>query len=84
MTSEDNTMQTGSTSYATMISILTAAAGAAAVILVAGALTAMGSREAAASPKFTQETGKACNFCHVKPPELNDQGKAFKAKGNKL
>jgi hypothetical protein len=77
-------MQTGSRSYVTMISILTSAAGAAAVVLVAGALMAMGSREAAANPKFTQETGKPCNFCHVKPPELNDQGKKFKANGNKL
>jgi len=77
-------MQTGSKSYATILSILTATAGAAAVVLVAGALTAMGSREAAANPKFTQETGKACNFCHTKPPELNDAGKKFKANGNKL
>ena len=75
-------MQTVSKS--TLVSILTAAAGAAAVVLIAGTLTAVGSREAAAGPKFTQETGKACNFCHSKPPELNDQGKAFKAKGNKL
>lgn len=77
-------MQTGYRSYATIISILTAAAGAAAVVLIAGALTTLGSREAAATPKFTQETGKACNFCHSKPPELNDQGKKFKANGNKL
>ena len=66
------------------VSILTAAAGAAAVLLIAGTLTTIGSREAAASPKNTQETGKPCNFCHSKPPELNDQGKKFKANGNKL
>jgi len=77
-------MQTGSRSFAMMMSIMTAAVGAAAVVLLAGALTTMGSREAAASPKFTQDTGKPCNFCHSKPPELNDQGKKFKANGNKL
>jgi len=77
-------MQTGSRSFAMMMSIMTAAVGAAAVVLLAGALTTLGSREAAASPKFTQETGKACNFCHSKPPELNDAGKKFKANGNKL
>ncbi len=77
-------MQTVSRSFATIISILTAAAGAAAVVLIAGALTTLGSREAAATPKYTQETGKACNFCHTKPPELNDQGKKFKANGHKL
>jgi hypothetical protein len=71
-------------SRSTLVSILTATAGAAAVVLIAGALATMGTKEAAASPKFTQDTGKACNFCHSKPPELNDQGKAFKAKGNKL
>jgi hypothetical protein len=83
-TDEDDTMQTGSKSFAVLVSILTAATGAAVVLLLAGALTTMGSREAAANPKFTQETGKACPFCHTKPPELNDQGKAFKANGNKL
>lgn len=77
-------MQTGSKSFTAVISVLTAATGAAAVLLLAGALTTIGSREAAATPKFMQDTGKACNFCHTKPPELNDQGKAFKANGNKL
>lgn len=42
-------------------------------------------REAKASMKFTQSTGKPCLFCHVSPPPaLNATGKAFKAKGNKL
>ena len=35
--------------------------------------------------KFTQETGKACNFCHAPaPPALSDAGKKFKENGNKL
>ena len=74
-------MQTGSMSFAMMMSILTAAVVAAAGVLIAGTV---GTREAAATPKFTQDTGKACNFCHDKPPGLNDQGKKFKANGNKL
>jgi hypothetical protein len=41
-------------------------------------------RQAAANPGFTSQTGKACNYCHSKPPALNAKGKAFKAKGNKL
>jgi hypothetical protein len=52
--------------------------------LLIAAATTLGSREAAANPKFAQETGKPCGFCHTAPPTLNDQGKAFKAKGNKL
>ena len=41
--------------------------------------------KAQASAKFTQETGKACNFCHAPaPPALNDAGKKFKENGNKL
>lgn len=41
-------------------------------------------KKASATAQFAQQTGKACNFCHSAPPTLNDQGKAFKAKGNKL
>ena len=52
-------------------------------LLMAAALT-LGSREAAAKPEFAQQTSKPCGFCHTQPPALNDQGKAFKAKGNKL
>jgi hypothetical protein len=68
----------------TMISILSAAAGAAAIVIIAGLATTMSTREAAASMKFTQSTGKPCTFCHATPPALNDQGKKFKANGNKL
>ena len=77
-------MHRGARSFATIASILTLAAGAAAVVLIAGAITTMSARQAAATPKFTQDTGKPCTFCHTKPPELNDQGKKFKENGNKL
>ncbi len=76
-------MQTGSRSFA-LVSIATAAAGAAVVVLIAGAFTVLGSRQAAATMKFTQDTGKPCTFCHTAPPELNDEGKKFKANGNKF
>lgn len=72
-------MQTGSLKM--IVTILSAAAGAAAIVLVAGLAT---TQQASASMKFTQETGKPCTFCHTKGAELNDQGKKFKANGNKL
>jgi hypothetical protein len=75
-------MQTGSRSFTTVLSIMAAAACAAGVVLLAASLTT--SREAAASMKYTQSTGKPCNFCHTTPPELNDQGKKFLADGHKL
>jgi hypothetical protein len=58
--------------------------GAAAVAVVLASAVAFAPREAKATPGFAKDTGKPCGFCHAKPPELNDQGKAFKAKGNKL
>jgi hypothetical protein len=55
----------------------------AAITLVVG--VTFEAREAAGSAKFTQETGKACSFCHAPaPPTLNETGKKFKANGNKL
>ena len=36
-------------------------------------------REAAA-----KRAGKPCGLCHTHPPTLNDQGKAVKAKRNRL
>ncbi len=55
----------------------------AAALLVAGALT-LAPEKAQASATFAQQTGKPCAFCHTAPPALNDQGKKFKANGNKL
>jgi hypothetical protein len=68
----------------TMISLVSVAAAAAAVVLVAGLAMTMSTREAAASAKYTQATGKPCTFCHTAPPALNPQGKKFQANGHKL
>jgi hypothetical protein len=57
---------------------------AAVTVLVASVSLLLTSKQASASAQFSQQTGKACNFCHTAPPALNDQGKSFKAKGNKL
>ena len=61
-------------------------AGTAAVAAAALFATAMtfAPQPAAAGPAFAQQTGKPCTFCHSQAPALNEQGKAFKAKGNKL
>ncbi|MDQ2082495.1 hypothetical protein RA307_20100 [Xanthobacteraceae bacterium Astr-EGSB] len=68
----------------TLISIISAAAGAAAIVIIAGLATTMSTREAAASMKYTQSTGKPCTFCHTTPPALTDQGKKFQSNGHKL
>jgi hypothetical protein len=68
------------TTFAVGLGCLMGAVG----LLGLGALT-LQPNPAQASVKFTQETGKACNFCHeAAPPALNDAGKKFKANGNKL
>ena len=58
--------------------------GVGAVAVALASIITFAPREAKAGPAFAQQTGKPCGFCHGKPPELNAQGKAFKAKGNKL
>ena len=64
---------------------MTSITWAVAVAVFAASMTMLlTSKQASASAQFSQQTGKACNFCHTAPPALNDQGKAFKAKGNKL
>jgi hypothetical protein len=72
-------MRTGSLKI--FATIFAAAAGAAAIVVFAGLAT---TQQASASMKNTQETGKPCTFCHTTAPALNDQGKKFKANGNKL
>jgi hypothetical protein len=37
-----------------------------------------------ATPLYAQQTGKPCGFCHARPPELNANGKKFKANGYRL
>jgi hypothetical protein len=51
--------------------------------LIVAALS-LGPQRAAATPKYSQDTGKPCGFCHTTPPKLNDQGKAFQANGHQL
>jgi len=61
--------------------------GAAAALLIAGALSVTGSRPANATPAFAQQTSKPCGFCHVNPAgggKLKPAGEKFKANGNKL
>ena len=58
--------------------------GVGAVAVALASVIAFAPREAKANPGFAQATGKPCGFCHSKPPELNAQGKKFKANGNKL
>jgi len=66
------------------VTILGTAGTTVAALLVACTALTIAPGAADAKPSFTQETGKACGFCHGNPPELNDQGKKFKANGNKL
>jgi hypothetical protein len=56
----------------------------AAVVGLLAAATTFSPRSADANPAMAQQTGKQCGFCHSKAPQLNAQGKKFKAKGNKL
>lgn len=61
--------------------------GAAAALLVAGALAVTASRPANATPAFAQQTGKPCGFCHENPAgggKLKPAGEKFKANGFKL
>ena len=61
--------------------------GAAAALLMAGALTVTGSKPARATPAFAQQTSKACGYCHANPAgggKLKPAGEKFKANGNKL
>lgn len=59
-----------------------ASLAAAAFVAIVGLTFTPG--EAVAKPAYSGQTGKACNYCHTKPPALNAKGKAFKAKGHKL
>jgi hypothetical protein len=64
-----------------------AVCGAAAAILIAGTLSLVGSRPAAATPQFAAKTGLPCGRCHVNPAgggKLKAFGQRFKANGYKL
>lgn len=68
-------MQMRRTSHHSALSIarLAAAGG----VLIAMLLITLGARQAIATPKFGQETSRACEFCHSNPPALNERGKNF-------
>lgn len=66
--------------------VLSAAAGAVAVLLVV-LIPTVAPRQAAATPQFTQETGLPCGRCHVNAAgggKLKAFGEKFKANGDKL
>ena len=61
--------------------------GAAAAMLIAGAMSLTVSQPATALPAYAQQTGKACGFCHQNPAgggALKSAGEKFKANGHKL
>jgi cytochrome c553 len=60
--------------------------GAAAAILIAGAMSLTVSQQANAKPEFAAQTGKACGACHANPGgggKLTAAGEKFKANGFK-
>jgi hypothetical protein len=50
----------------------------AAVILIAGAMVTVASRQTMANPDMAKKTGQPCTQCHTAPPALNDYGKTYK------
>ncbi len=61
--------------------------GAAAAIVMVGAIALVISPKASATAKFATETGKTCADCHTNPKgggALTDLGEKFKANGNKM
>ncbi len=54
---------------------------------MAGTVSLVMSRPAAATPQFAKDTGKACGGCHTNPKgggSLTPFGHKFKANGNNL
>jgi hypothetical protein len=69
-----------------MTGIACGLAGAAAIVLIGGALW-LAPRPANALPKYAAETGLACGRCHVNPAGGGPRtafGKAFAANGHKV
>jgi hypothetical protein len=58
--------------------LVLAATGMAAAILVTFALVTATSRPAMANATIAKKTGQACAKCHSAPPALNDYGKKYK------
>jgi hypothetical protein len=63
------------------------AAGGGAALLVSGTFILIAPQQAQATPKYAQQTGKACGYCHVNPGgggKLKAAGEKFKKNGHKL
>jgi hypothetical protein len=61
--------------------------GAAATLLIAGAISLAAPQQANAKPEFAAQTGKPCGQCHVNPGgggKLKPFGEKFKANGFKI
>ena len=68
----------------TLLAVASAGIVMMATLLILSGTFMLTSRQAQANPKYAQETGKGCPFCHSAPPALNDNGKKFQANGHKL
>jgi hypothetical protein len=71
---------------AKMLSFLGFSGAAAAMLVMIGAI-AISSRQANATPAYSQQTGVACGRCHVNPAGGGPNtafGKAFVANGHKV
>ena len=67
--------------------ILVVVCGAAAAVLIAGAMSLTITQKASALPAYAQQTGKACGYCHQNPAgggALKPAGEKFKAAGHKM
>ena len=65
------------------VTFMSMAVATAAALAFAGAVT-IGSRQAQATPAFTQQTKLGCAACHVMPPTkdtLTPRGQTFKSTG---
>jgi hypothetical protein len=61
-----------------MGTIMAAVTRTATVILIAGAMTTVASRQTMANSDMAKKTGRPCAKCHTAPPALNDYGKKYK------
>jgi hypothetical protein len=76
----------GSSALISTMTIFCGATGAAAALLIAGAVT-LSPRHAQATPAYAVQTKLPCGQCHVNPAgglPTNNFGKAFAANGHKL
>jgi len=58
--------------------LVLAATGMAAAILITFAMVTATSQPAMANPEIAKKTGQPCTKCHTAPPALNSYGKKYK------